>query len=178
MDEEEVGGDEDSENEVEADCFGLEVGKKDCESDEGEEDGDTEGAAVTVMEVVAGFEVFVASWAGVEETRVHQAIGGVEHPDGEGHGKCRGEWKLDVVRAGDEPRPESGDCWCVEGEQMPERERIFVADRLEERFGLGRGRHLIQFIPPALLVRGRGRRGWGDRRAGGLEASGIFCLIL
>ncbi len=59
----------------------------------------------------------------VEEAGVHEAIGGVEHPDSDRHGQCGGEGKVDVVCRGDEPRPESGDGGGVEGEKMPERER-------------------------------------------------------
>jgi hypothetical protein len=67
-------------------------------------------------------------WVGVEQTRVQEAIGGIEHPDGDGHGQSRSERKTDVVRRSDEPCPEGGDCRGVEGEKMPERERTGVAD--------------------------------------------------
>ena len=72
----------------------------------------------------------------VEEARVHQAIGGVEHPDGDGHCECGGDGKVNVVGGGDEPCPEDGDGWSVEGEKMPEREGVRVeACCLEGWFG-------------------------------------------
>ena len=61
VDEDEVGEDEATEDEVEPDRFGREMGQQDGEGDGGEKDTGDEGAALTVVEVVAGFEV-----AGVE----------------------------------------------------------------------------------------------------------------
>jgi hypothetical protein len=85
-----------------------------------------------MVEVVASFEVFVMGWIGVEEAGVHQTIGCVEHPDCDGHCECGGDRKVDVVGGGDEPCPEDGDGWSVEGEKMPEREGIrVVAYRFE-----------------------------------------------
>ena len=80
-----------------------------------------------VVEEVTSFEVFVMGWIGLEETCVHQAVGGVEHPDGAGHRERRGEGKADVVGGGDEPRPERGDSGRVEGKKMPEGKRIRMA---------------------------------------------------
>ena len=128
VDEDEVGGDEACEDEVEVDGLGFEVRQKQSEGDRGKEDSEEEGGTVTVMEVVAGFEALIVGGVGVEETRVHQAIGGVEHPDGDGHGQSGSEGKMNVVRRSDEPCPECGDGWGVEGEKMPERERAGVAD--------------------------------------------------
>jgi hypothetical protein len=59
VDEEEVAGDEGSEDEVEADCCRVEVRKKRCEGDGGENDYGEEGRAVAMMEEVTGFEAFV-----------------------------------------------------------------------------------------------------------------------
>jgi hypothetical protein len=131
VDEDEVSGDNDSEDEVEVDGFGFESREKRCEGDGGEEDSQQEGGAVVVVEVVAGFELFVvADCVDVEDTGVHQTIGGVEHPDGESHGQCGSDRKVNVAGRGDEPGPESGDGWGVEGEKMPERERVpGAADR-------------------------------------------------
>jgi hypothetical protein len=128
VDENEVGGDEASEDDVEVDGFGFEVGKKESEGDGGKEDSREEGGTVAVVEVVAGFEALGVVWVGVKETRVHEAIGSVEHPDGDGHRQSRREGKADVVRRSNEPCPESSDGWGIEGEKMPEGERTRVAD--------------------------------------------------
>jgi hypothetical protein len=128
VNEEEVGGDENCEDDVEADGLGFEVGQKESEGDRGNEDSGEEGGTVAVVEVVTGFEAFVVGWVGVEQTRVHEAIGGVEHPDSDGHGQSGSERKTNVVRRSNEPCPEGGDGWGVEGEKMPERERAGVAD--------------------------------------------------
>ena len=66
VDEDEVGGDEGAEDEVEVDGCELEAGKECGESDGGEEDSDEEGEAVTMVEVVAGFEVFAGGSVVVE----------------------------------------------------------------------------------------------------------------
>ncbi len=122
--------------------------KKQGKSDGGKQDSGEEGGAVAMVEEVAGFEVFVMGGVGLEEARVHQAIGSVEHPDGDGHGKCGGDGKVDVVGGGDEPRPEYGDGGGVEREKVPERERAgVVADRFEGRLSWSCGSHLVQFIP-------------------------------
>ena len=127
VDEDEVTEDEGAEDEVEMDGVGFEVGKKDCESDRGEENSTEKGGTVTVVEVVAGFEVFVATGVDVEETGIHEAISGVEHPDGDGHRQSGREREADVICRGDEPSPESRNGGGVEGEKMPERKRVFVA---------------------------------------------------
>jgi hypothetical protein len=72
VDENEVATDQASEDEIEVDGFGVEAGEKSREGDGGEDDSGEEGGAMTVVEVVAGFEVFVMGWVGVEETSVHQ----------------------------------------------------------------------------------------------------------
>ena len=120
MDEDEVSEDQAAEDEVEMDRCGFEAGEKDCEGDRGEEDAGEEGSAVVVMEVVTGFEGVL-----VEET-----VGGVESPDGEKHGEDGGDREMDVVRQGDEPRPESGYRGGVEGEEVPEGEGIAMAGGL------------------------------------------------
>jgi hypothetical protein len=128
VDEKEVCGDEACEDEVEVDGPGFEVGQKENEGDRGKEDSGEEGGSVAVVEVVAGFEACVVSWVGIEELRVHEAIGGVEHPYGDGHGQSGSEGKVDVVRRCDEPCPQGGNGGGIEGEKMPERERAGVAD--------------------------------------------------
>ena len=51
---------------------------------------------------------------------------------------------MNMVGGGDEPCPENGYGGGVEGEKMPQRERISgVAERFEGRFGWGCGGHLI-----------------------------------
>jgi hypothetical protein len=101
-----------------------------------------------VVEEVTGFEVFMMGRIGFEEACVHQAIGGVEHPDGAGHRERGGEGKADVVGGGDEPRPERGDRWRVKGEEMPEGKRVRAAVyRFERGFGWSCCRHFFfQFI--------------------------------
>ena len=64
-------------------------------------------------EVVALFEVRGVA-AGVEEP-----VGGVEYPDGEGHGGYGGDWQSNATAMGDEPSPERGDRGCVEREEVP-----------------------------------------------------------
>jgi hypothetical protein len=120
VDEDEVSGQKASQDEVEAKRGWLDAGKKDGECDGREEDADQEGGAVLVVEAVAGFEaIFARGWS-VEKTGVHEAIGGVEHPDGDRHGEDGGLGKMDVAGSCDEPCPEGGDGWGIEGEEMPE----------------------------------------------------------
>jgi hypothetical protein len=71
MDDDEVAADQASEDEIEVDGLGLEARKEQREGDGGENDPGEECRAMTVVEVVAGFEVFVMGWVGVEETHVH-----------------------------------------------------------------------------------------------------------
>jgi len=148
VDEDEVTGEQDSQDEVEVDGLGGEAGKKDCEGDGGEDDAGEEGGAMTVVEVMAGFEVFFGRVAGVEEAGVQEAVGGVEHPDGDGHGEGGGEGETDVVGGGDEPGPESGDGGGVEGEEMPEAQEGLSVRGVVGGFGwwcglVGRGCHLF-----------------------------------
>jgi hypothetical protein len=77
MDDDEVADDEDTEDEVKANGFGFEVRKKGCESDGGEDDCREKGVAVTMVEVVAGFEVLMMSGIDIQEAGVHEAVGGV-----------------------------------------------------------------------------------------------------
>ena len=58
---------------------------------EASEDSGEEGGAMAVVEVVAGFEVLLLPGLAVEQAGVEQAVGGVEHPDGEEHGDDGGE---------------------------------------------------------------------------------------
>lgn len=74
---------------------------------------------MAMVEEMTGFE-FIGGVGCIEETGVEQAIGGVEHPDGQGHGCRRGESKVDVGGARDEVDPEGGYSRCVQREQMPE----------------------------------------------------------
>jgi hypothetical protein len=126
VDEDEVAGEETSEDEVKMQSGDFEVRKEDGQGDRGQEDSDKEGGAVAVVKVVASFEVFRRDGVdqmGVHEAGVHQTIGGVEHPDGYGHGQDGSDWKMDVLGARDEPGPECSDGRCVEREQMPEGDR-------------------------------------------------------
>ena len=92
VDEDEVSEDEGSEDEIEADGRGFEVREEQCEGDGGEEDSGEEDGSVAVVEVVAGFEVSEEVGLSVKGAGVHESVGGVEGPDGEGHGQCRREW--------------------------------------------------------------------------------------
>jgi hypothetical protein len=135
MDEDEVGEEQHAEDEVEVESSGGEPRQKQGEGERGGEDAGAEGAAVVVVEEMAGFEVCdgrvevvermgfqgtVIERAGVEETGVEEAVGGVEGPDGGGHREGRGERQADVVGGGEEPGPERGDGGGVEREEMPE----------------------------------------------------------
>ncbi len=80
---------------------------------------------------------------------VQEAVGGVDHPDGEEHGGWLGPGEMDVGAAGDEDGPEGGYGGGVEGEEMPEGEGG-VAGRAEAGRAGGVGRRC-----------GEGRRdGW------------------
>ena len=72
VDEDEVGGDEGSEDQLEVDGCGFEAGKERCEGDGREDDSGEEGGAVKVVEVVAGFEVFVVRRVEVKMTGINQ----------------------------------------------------------------------------------------------------------
>jgi hypothetical protein len=120
MDENKVARDQDAKDQVEANRCGVEVGKKSREGDRGEKDSSQKGSAVTVVEVVPGFEASVSSWIDIEKSGVHQTISSIERPDSESHGECRREGKMDVVGRRNEPGPECGNCWGVEREKMPE----------------------------------------------------------
>ena len=181
MDEDEVTEDEASEDEVEMDGVGFEVGKKDREGDRGEENSTEKRSAVTVVKVVAGFEVFLATRVGVEEAGIHEAISGVEHPDSDGHGQSGRERKADLICRSDEPSPESRNGRGVEGEEMPERKRVFVAVNRSERWlGGCCGGHLISIFLLSVhcAVTDPTQRGQDDRRGGALESSGICGRIL
>lgn len=100
----------------------VEARQQGCEDKGGERDPRDEDAAVAMVKAVASFE-FVglggAETVGVKKTGIEKPVGRVEHPDGDGHGgRCCGR-QMDVVGAGDEPGPESGDGGRVEREQMP-----------------------------------------------------------
>jgi hypothetical protein len=120
VDEDEVAEEESAEQKVEVDGFGGESEKEWGESYGGEQNSCEKGSAVAVMEVVAGFEVLLARRLAVEEASVEEAVGGVEHPDGDEHGEDGGEGKADVVGGSDEPDPERGYGGSVEREEVPE----------------------------------------------------------
>ena len=86
MDEDEVAEDEASKDEVEVDGFGWDAREEDGEGERGEEDSCEEDGSVAMVEVVAGFEV-----GGSGGLRVEETVGGVERPDGGGHGEHRGD---------------------------------------------------------------------------------------
>jgi len=108
VDEEEVGEEQGGERGVEAEGCGIEGGNQAGEQDRRDGYGGEEGASVAMVEAVAFFEV-VRGGAGVEE-----AVGCVEHPDGDRHREDGGEREMNVVGRGDEPGPEGGDGWGVE----------------------------------------------------------------
>ena len=83
---------------------------------------DEEGAAMAMMETVALFELGRGLAAG-KRAGVEEAVGGVEHPDGDEHrGRC-GEGKMKADGRSDGDGPDGGDGGCVEREEMPEGER-------------------------------------------------------
>jgi hypothetical protein len=100
------------------------VREKQCECDGGEEDSGEEEGAVAVVKVVAGFEVSKEVRLGVESAGVHEAVGGVERPDGEGHSQRRREREMGLVGSGDEPSPEGCNGGGVEGEKVPAGEGV------------------------------------------------------
>jgi hypothetical protein len=59
-----------------------------------------------MVKVVAGFEVLFVRGAAVEQARIEQTVGSVEHPHREEHGDDGGYGQVDVVGGGDEPDPE------------------------------------------------------------------------
>jgi len=124
VDEDEVGEDRRAEDEVEMNRRGFEMREERGECDGGEKDSGEEEGAVAMVEVVAGFEVGEEVGLRVEDAGVHETVGCVEHPDGEGHGERRGEGEMDLVGCGDEPGPQGSDGGGVEREEMPARERI------------------------------------------------------
>ena len=124
VDENEVAEYQGSKDEVEVDGVGIDVREKDRESCGCKNDSVEEEGPVAMVEVVAGFEVaeemrLGVEGAGVHEAGVHQTIGGVERPDGEGHGELRDEWEMNLIGGCDEPGPEGGDGWGVEREKVP-----------------------------------------------------------
>lgn len=92
VDEDEVAEDQPAEDEIEMDRTGLEAGKEESKTARGYEDAGEEGGAVSVVEAVADFKGVVVDGLGVEEASVHEAVGGVEHPDSDGHGEGGGHW--------------------------------------------------------------------------------------
>ena len=58
--------------------------------------------------------------AGFEGVGVEEAVGGVERPHSEEHGEDGGDGEVEVIGAGNEPRPEGGYRGGVEREEMPE----------------------------------------------------------
>ena len=110
----EIGEDQTAEDEVEMDRFGHEMGQQHCEGDGSKKDSDDEGAAVAMVEVVAGFERSCVERVFGEQACVEKPVGDVQHPDGEEHGEDADLWKTNVIGRGDEPGPECGDGWGVE----------------------------------------------------------------
>jgi len=128
VNEDEVAGEKASKDEVEMQCGGFEAGKESGQGEGGEENSGEEGGSVVVVKVVAGFEVFGGvdlklNEMNIHQTGVHQAIGGVEHPDGDGHGEDGRGGEMDVIYTGDEPGPEGGDGGGIQGEKMPKDKR-------------------------------------------------------
>ncbi len=84
VDEKEVGGEQCREENVDAECVHVKRAQESGECAGGEEDAGEEGAAMTVVEDVAGFEI-VRGLLRVERAGVEEAIGDVENPDGDEH---------------------------------------------------------------------------------------------
>ena len=120
VDEDEVSEEQAAEDEVEVDRLGGETEQQRRECCRSQQYPGKEEAAMTVVKVVAGFEVLLLPRLAVEQPRVEKAVGGVEHPHGDKHRGDRRGGKADVVGGGDEPHPESGDGGSIEREQMPE----------------------------------------------------------
>jgi hypothetical protein len=106
VDEDEVAEEEAAEDEIEIDGVGGEPEQKRGQGYGGQEDSCKEEGAVTMMEVVTGFEMLFLSGLAVEQASVEKAVGGVEHPDGDEHGEDGGDGKTNVVGGADEPDPE------------------------------------------------------------------------
>ena len=75
-----------------------------------------------MVEVVAGFEMLLLSRLAVDQARVEQPVGGIQHPDGDEHRDDGRERKPDVVSGCDEPDPQRSHCGRIERKQMPERD--------------------------------------------------------
>ncbi len=58
-----------------------------------------------------------------EMARVEQAVGGVEHPDGDGMARMEVSGRRIRTEAGDEPGPKGGDGGRVERKEVPEGEQ-------------------------------------------------------
>jgi hypothetical protein len=71
VDDDEVAAHQASEDEIEVDGLCVEAREKSREGDGGEDDSGEEGWAMTMVEEVAGFEVFVMGWVVVHQTGVH-----------------------------------------------------------------------------------------------------------
>jgi hypothetical protein len=114
VDEDEISEDYGSEDEIEADGGGFETWEEQGESDGGCEDSSEEGGAVAVVEVVARFEVCEEVRLCFEDACVHQAVGCVEGPDGEGHGERGDTGEVDVHRGCNEACPQNSYSGGVE----------------------------------------------------------------
>ena len=86
VDEEEPGEDQGAEDGVEAEDLERDMAEERGQGERAGEDCGEEGGGVAVVEEVAGFKVGGVEGVGEELAGVEEAVGGVEHPDGEEHG--------------------------------------------------------------------------------------------
>jgi hypothetical protein len=120
-----------AEQEIEADRGRHEVWQQQGEGEGAQEEHALEDAAMLIVEEVARLELFVQIGVEgnvvsvvLEEAGVEQAIGCVEHPDGDRHGEDGGRGEADVVTGGEKPGPERGYAGRVQGEQVPKADRL------------------------------------------------------
>ena len=71
----------------------------------------------------------------MEEAGVQQAVGNVDHPDGQEHGGWLGPGEVEVGAAGNEDGPEGGHGGGVEREEMPEGEGGVAGTRRGDELG-------------------------------------------
>lgn len=114
VDEQHPGGKQRREQDVEVKRASVETVKQRCEGDGADCDEGDKECAVSVVKAVTRLKIGVKV-ADVERARVEQAIGGIDHPDGEKHGCGFGPRKVEVRTACDEDGPESRDGRGVEG---------------------------------------------------------------
>jgi hypothetical protein len=121
VDQYEISEQKTAENEVKMYGLSGEPEQERSKGGRGQQNSCEEGAAVSMVEVMARFEMMFLRSSIVERTSIQQAgikktVGGVEHPDRDEHGDNGREGKVDVIGGGDEPDPKRGYRWGIEGE--------------------------------------------------------------